>query len=66
MENIYKVFIRLFQCKSTESTNPTQTSLIDESVDSTSEVLVSIRISASLSFEVKAYDTSRAYFQGTM
>ena len=38
---------------------------MDESVDSTSMVLVSIRISACLPFEVKDNDISRAYFQGT-
>ena len=34
----------------------------DESVDSTSKVLVSVMMSASVSFEVKHYDISRAYF----
>ena len=35
-------------------------------MDSTSQVLVSVMVSASLSFEVKDYDISRAYFRGTM
>ena len=43
-----------------------QTSFRDESVDSTSKVLGSIMMSVSLSFEVKDYDISRAYFQGTL
>ena len=43
----------------------------DESVDSTSKVLVSIMVSVSLSNKVKSlklepYDISRADFQGTM
>ena len=43
----------------------------DESVDSTSKVLVSIMMSVSLSnreksiWELEHYDISRAYFQGT-
>ena len=41
-------------------------SCIDESVDSTSKVLVSVMMSASLSLKLKHYDISRAYFQETM
>ena len=63
-------FMRLFQCKLTEKTSLAQTSctdvFIDESVDSTSKVFVSVTMSASLSFEVEDCDISRAYFQGTM
>ena len=40
-------------------------SCIDESVDSTSQVLVSVMMSASLLLKLKHYDISRAYFQGT-
>ena len=58
--------MRLFQCKSTESTSLTQTSFTDEFADSTSKVLVSAMMSASLLFEVKDYDIRRAYFHGTM
>ena len=43
-----------------------QTSFRDESVDSTSKVRGSIMMSVSLSFEVKDYDISRAYFQETI
>ena len=78
-EYIWKVFMRLFQCKKQSThTNVShrlnlrvlhrrvaQTSFRDESVDSTSKVLGSIMMSVSLSFEVKDYDISRAYFQGT-
>ena len=42
-----------------------QMSFRDEFGDSTSKVLGSIMMSVSLSFEVKDYDISRAYFQGT-
>ena len=54
-----------------ESTSLTQSTCadvfsLDESVDSTSQVLVSVTMSASLSFEVEEYDISRAYFQGTL
>ena len=66
MENIQNVFMRLFQSKLTEKTSLAQTSLKDESVDSTSKVLVSVTMSASSSFEVQDCDISRAYFQGTM
>ena len=41
-------------------------SCIDESVDPTSQMLVSVMMSASLSLKLKHYDISRAYFQGTM
>ena len=41
-------------------------SCMDESVDSTSKMLVSVIMSASLSLKLKHYDISRAYFQGTM
>ena len=41
-------------------------SCIDESVDSTSKVLVSVMMSASLSLKPKHPDISRAYFQGTL
>ena len=34
-------------------------------MDSTSKMIGSIVMSVSLSFEVKDYDISRAYFQGT-
>ena len=71
--------MRLFQCKKQLTyTNVlhrlnlrvlhkrvAQTSFREESVDSTSKVLGSIMMSVSLSFEVKDYDISRAYFQGT-
>ena len=66
MENIQNVFMRLFQRKSTESTSPPQTSFIDEFADSTSKVLVSVMMMASLSFEVKDFDISRTYLLGTM
>ena len=63
-------FMRLFQCKLTEKTRFAQTSCTDvftnEFVDSTCKVLVSVTMSASLSFEVEDCDISRAYFQGTM
>ena len=39
---------------------------IDESVDSTSKVLVSVMMSARLPLKLKHYDISRAYFQGIM
>ena len=52
--HIQKVFMRLFQ------------SFINESVDSTSKMLVSVLMSASLSLKLKNHDISRAYFQGTM
>ena len=41
-------------------------SCIDESVDSTSRVLVSVMMSASLSLNLKHYVISRTYFQGTL
>ena len=41
-------------------------SCINESVDSTSKVLVSVMMSPSLSLRLKRYDISRAHFQGTM
>ena len=79
VENIQNVLVRLFQCK-TQSTHTnvlhrlnlrvlhrwvTQTSFREESMDSTSKMLGSIVMSVSLSFEVKDYDISRAYLQGT-
>ena len=38
-------------------------SCMDESVDSTSSLLVSVMMSASLSLKLKHYDISRAYFR---
>ena len=64
MENFQEMFMRLFLCKSTESTSLTQTSFIDEFADSTSKVLVSVMMMVRLSFEVKDHDISRAHFQG--
>ena len=70
MENFQKVFMRLFRlCPAWTNlrvlhSRLAQTSFTDESVESTSQVLV--MMSASLSFVVKDYDINRAYFQGTM
>ena len=56
----------LWDCSNARHRRLAQTSFVDESVDSTSKVLVSTMMSASLSFDMKDYDISRAYFQGTM
>ena len=72
MEYIQKAFMRFFRLCPAQTnlrvlhSRLAQTSFVDESVDSTSQVLASVMMSASLSFEVKDYDVSRAYFQGTM
>ena len=72
MEHIPKVFMRLFQCRTqTRCTDIMHRRIYefhteelhrrlaeDQSVDSTSKVLVSVMTSASLSFEVKDYDIS--------
>ena len=65
MENIQNVFMRLFQCKSAEFASlihgdelHRRLFFFDEFADSTSKVLVSVRRMASLSFEVKDYDTT--------
>ena len=72
--------MRLFQCKKQSTyTNVlrrlnlrvkhgrvAQTSFADEFADSTSKVLLSVMMMASLSFEVKDHDNSRTCFLGTM
>ena len=72
MEYIQEVFTRLFRLcpaqtnQGVSHSRLAQTFFTDGSVDSTSQALVSVMMSASLSCEVKEYDSSRAYFQGTM
>ena len=61
MEHIPKVFMRLFQCRTQRiyefHTDELRKRLAeDQSVDSTSKVLVSVMMSASLTFEVTDYD----------
>ena len=77
MEHIPKVVMRLSQCRTqTRCTDILHRRICefhtdelhrrlaeDHSVDSTSKVLVSVMMSASVSFEVKDCDINGAYFQ---
>ena len=71
MENFQEILMRLFRLCLAQTNlrvlhrRVAQMSFRDESVDSTCKVHGSIMMSVSLSFQVKDYDISRAYFQGT-